>query len=273
MPGIEELYPMGMEAARKASDRFADQEMMADLQNKLPEDVRFSGIYGLLPWLGYSRPPADQGNPDHEYRASISNTVGGIPGNRYLPTRSSTGKTGIVLGAYHPERAEKPLNPASLTPWNELLVEGGFPELGPGNVVTNQLGSEYLDRLGLTERRHNTPSVISHELTHRATDDTIPMIQDLLSYVEGSEEFDAQEKEFIASSINSRRINEFLTQNIGDLVNEPGSTPGLSFRLLNKALRNFLTPQKQEQYGVRIPTPAAKPQDLGPEKWFDRFFR
>ncbi len=68
-------------------------------------------------------------------------------------------------------------------------------------------------------------------------------------------------------------INEFLTQNIGDLVNEPGSTPGLSFRLLNKAYRNFLTPQKQEQYGVRIPTPAAKPQDLGPEKWFDRFFR
>jgi len=273
MAGIEDLYPMGMDAARRASDQFADQEMMADTQNKLPEDARFSGAYGLLPWLGYSRPPADQGNPDHEYRARIANTAGGIAGNRYLPTKSNTGKTGVNLGAYHTERPGKPLRPSSLKPWNELLEETGSPEFGPSDVVLNQLGSEYLDMLGLTEETSGSPTVISHELTHRATDETIPMLQDLLSYVEGADEFDADEKEFITYAITSNSGNEALSRELGNLAAEPGSSPGMYLSLVDKAMRNFLSPQKQEKYGVRIPTPAAKPPDLGPERWFDRFLR
>jgi hypothetical protein len=272
MPGIEELYPMGVEAARKASDQFADQEMMADIQNKLPEDARFSGLYGLLPWLGYSRPPADQENPDNEYRARIANTAGGIPGNRYVS--SDRGKEmGISLGAYLPERPEKPIRPSSLKPWNDLLIEAGSPELGSGDIVFNQLGSDYLDKLGLTKMQGAPERIIPHELTHRATDKTIPMIQDLLSYVESSEEFDAQEKEFIAQAITGHGANEALSRAMDNQMTKPGATPSLSLRLVDKAMRNFLTPQKQEQYGVRIPTPAAKPQDLGPTRGLDRFFR
>jgi len=263
---------MGIEAAKKASDQFADQEMMADIQNKLPEDARFSGLYGLLPWLGYSRPPADQENPDNEYRARIANTAGGIPGNKYIAKYRGE-DLGITMGSYFPERPEKPILPSDLKPWNDLLAEVGSPEFGHSDVAWNQLGSEYLDSLGLTELEGSPNRVIPHELTHRATDKTIPMIQDLLSYVEGSEEFDVQEKEFIAQAITGHNANEALSEAIDKLFVEPGSTASLSLRLVDKAMRNFLTPQKQEQYGVRIPTPAAKPQDLGPEKWFDRFFR
>lgn len=264
---------MGMEAARKASDQFADQEMMADIQNKLPEDARFSGLYGLLPWLGYSRPPADQGNPDNEYRTRIANTVGGIRGNKYVSRNNGKEIVGTTLGVYYPERPEKPIRPNALKPWNDLLAESGSPEFGHSDVALNELGSEYLARLGLTEMQGSPERIINHELTHRATDKTIPMIQDLLSYVESSEEFDAQEKEFIAQAITGHNANEALSEAIDKLLVEPGSTASLSLRLVDKAMRNFLTPQKQEQYGVRIPTPAAKPQDLGPEKWFDRFFR
>jgi hypothetical protein len=260
--GIPGLFtPEELALARVAGRQFADQEMMADVQNRIPANSRFSGIYGLLPYLGYTRPPADQKNPDQDYRARIKNTVGGVEGNNVILEYFDNGQTTTTLGGYNPERPEYPVRPSQLENWNKLLRKIGTPEFASSDVAMNALSPKYREQLGLKGLSGTSQQIMMHELTHRATDKTIPMIQDFLSYVNSSEEFDESQKKLINETIVDHKSNEGLSREIDNLMGNPEATPSQSLVLIDEAMRNFLTPQKQKQYGVRLPTPAAVPRE------------
>lgn len=236
------------ESARKASDQFADQESMGDNQSKLPENARFSGVAGLLPWMGYTRPPSGEENLDPAFRAIIHNTAGGLSGGEYWRRGDSA-----PMGAYNLE-AGVSKEDEDLMAWNEKLTSIGSTELGPGELVLNQLDPRRLSNW----KGNKATEVINHELTHRGTDRTSDMIKDLLSYVKSTDSFDDFEKESIEFAI-SRGGNEILASQMSELNTDPSAKPGLYVRLVDDAMRKFLTPEKQKEYGVRIPTPAAKP--------------
>jgi len=260
--GIPGLFtPEELALARVAGRQFSDQEMMADVQNRIPANSRFSGIYGLLPYLGYTRPPADQKNPDQDYRARIKNIAGGVEGNNIILTRYDNGETKATFGSYYPERSEYPVDPSKLENWKRLTQTIGAPEFAESDVVINALSPKYLEQLGLEGLPGTSQQIMMHELTHRAVDKTTPMIQDLLSYVNSSDEFNKSQKKLINKTIVDYESNEGLSREIDRLMENPEATPSQSLVLIDEAMRNFLTPQKQKQYGVRLPTPAAVPRE------------
>lgn len=261
MPGIEDLYPMGLEAARKASDQMADQDMMGDSQNKLPANARFSGTAGLLPWVGYTRPPSGQPNPDNDFRAKVQNVAGGRSGRSIL----RSGKGAPIMGQY---LLENPKEGSDLdTLGNALLLEIGADTLQPGEIWFNELPSEMLQRLGADLRPEE---IINHELTHRSTDKTTQMMVDFMEFVRSSGDFDTYEKERIDYLVNRSSGNEKLAQEMGDLSKGKDSKVGSSVALMDKAFREFLTPDKQEMYGIRLPVPAAQPKEAEQKSWWQR---
>ena len=272
MPGIEELYPMGMEAARKASDQFADQEMMADVQRRIKDpDNRFGGVYGLLPHLGYTRGEG----------ATYRNVMGGTTGRAKVGT--STSRT---LGLYQQEDDD---DGVTYGLFSDLLEEQGLDRMAPGEFAFNMLNKDSPEMEAET---------IFHEFTHRALDPSSKLGKDFMAHIEGSEDLIETQKNSLKSAFTDHATQEniasvydttdniFLYSDIDEntetrksLFDIQKKINRIDIKNLTREFQKFLTPEKQEEHGIRLPVPAAVPQDLGPEivsediRGLDRFFR
>jgi hypothetical protein len=236
------------EAARKASDQFADQESMGDIQSKLPETARFSGSSGLLPWIGYTRNPSGVETLDPEFRARIKNSVGGKSGaSAYLKNKG--GVMGLTAGQYYKEGSSDKANTDIV---DKILADAGSDPLSQGEIWMNSLPSELLLANGAY---HAPPEVLNHELTHRATDSTSAMMSDFLEFVGVSSELSSQEKEDISESVSGGK-REALADEMQALSLTTSPEVSLSKRGLpseqrylpavDKAMKLFLPPKSKK---------------------------
>jgi len=261
---VESLTPE-QRAAFDASIEFGDQEYMGEVQRKLPPERRFGGEFGLMSALGY-------GKGTNEDRAQIRNytTRGqGLPNLLGAYSKSMRG-LGLSDEDFDPTRRN------ALEKAKALQFMGTPPDRdergGKGVSVFMPVGDNEEERAYASKKgymsegeRFTYPRTVVHELTHRGFDS--PAFIDFLEetgrnrgrplssilehkYIDSAEDSNVAYDEMFRYDRNSDK---------GDFRNLQGKQD--EYRQLQSEFKEWLTPEKQEQYGVRLPVPAAEPVD------------
>jgi len=233
---MRRLYPMGLEAARKASDELADQEMMAEVQRQLPEELRFGGKYGLLSALGY------YGDGDRAGIKAFFTPEGGLP---------------RVAGEYIPPDSTKPYL-VDTTSVLEFVDPSNPPRRGKDVTVfhgslgrsSRPMEREYMSPEGFkssTGEIASLPRMIAHELQHKGFDS--PVVRRFL------------EERGETPVMPPRRQHDFI-----DAANNPEAPFARSLNLPRyddfiEELTEFITPEVAEEYGVRMPIRSLPPKE------------
>jgi len=233
-------------AAFDASVEFGDQEYMGEVQRKLPPESRFGGEFGLMSALGY-------GKGTNEDRAQIRNytTRGrGLPNILGLYSTSMRG-----LG-----RADEEFDPTRRTPLEksraiEYMSTPPDRDAAGGKGVsvfhpigTNEAERAYASKDGFVDdgKRHTYPNTVAHELTHKGFNS--PAFLDFLEETGRNR----------GRPLSARQEHRYLDQLISEVPNRMVLD---DYSKLQNEFRNWLTPEKQEKYGIRLPVPAAEPVD------------
>lgn len=234
-------------AAFDASVEFGDQEYMGEVQRKSPPELRFGGEFGIMSALGY-------GKGTNEDRAQIRNytTRGrGLPSIAGLYSKSMRG-----LGLSDEDYDFKRRTPLEKSRAIEYM--GGPPDRdaagGKGVSVFHPIGTNAEERAYASKEgyinskgeRVDYPTTVAHELTHKGFDS--PAFLDFLEETgrnKGRPLSPKQEHRYIDKSpyaVNNRMVQD-------------------DYRKLMGAFKEWLTPEKQQQYGIRLPVPAVQPKD------------
>ena len=283
------------ELARQAFEQLADQEMLADVYNRLNPNVAPGGIFGLLPYLGQSR---DGG-------ARFKN-VTVIPGSMYNPG---------YKGVYKLEGVE---NTSGRVPsYDQLLMDRGMEPLEPGEIMLQQftpsvVGSQFTDVEAAKDELFGNPvrpgirppaeaATLTHEFVHRGFNSA--MYRDFADWAK--ENLSEEDAEIIRKPLERGTYNEDLAYTIGRLARSPrGESPeeayddGTYYRYgdrhlgiktkkelhsefvedletIDKGLREFLTPERQQRYNLRMPIrslPPEQPEQGMLQSVLDRIF-
>jgi hypothetical protein len=285
---LKKLYPQGIDAARKASRQMADEEFWTEVNNRLPPDSRFGGLYGLLPHLGLG---------SGENRAKVGMyTVRPELIDRQDPESGNYTRTN--LGGYYLPSDNKEDATGKDAAFNRLLQFIGEESArgeGPNVFQTfeNTEGArKYRDTTieGVKRPREygDEPGgfnqALIHETAHRGMDS--PAMRDFLmeKYAERDQrvredrdknEGNAYSKATILEDyryLDPYKIKE-IAPSKGPLIStynehemwsgqfdkyNSGSKKNL--QQLQDEFKRWLTPEKAERYGIRLPTPSAKPK-------------
>ena len=280
--GIEDLLDdISAEEARAASEAMADIEFEDEIQTRLPEDLRYGGLYGLMSYLGMQG-QGDQG------RAIIK--------PKGMPRREEGQRTTNIYGSYYLPEADADRIAERIDQGIGLdFYQGSYPrpdEIRYFQATDSDLrdrGGEILDGIegyGGYGGPDDVSNTINHELVHRAQ--SLPFLEDRLKDLE-IEMLDEDLSVSQLSRLRSEyeRLNDFVGRDhyyLDALADKYPNTPeerreraenteiygrypigGNEIRLrdlkkLQDDTRNYLTPEKQEELGVRLPIPAAKPK-------------
>lgn len=276
---MEVMDEREQELIRQASDQFADQEMMADVYNRLNQNVAPGGIFGLLPYLGQSR---DGG--------ARFRTVVAVPGSLYDPN---------YRGVYRREGVED--TSGRVPSYDQVLIDRGMEPLQQGEIFLQQYAPSVVskkesarkDYFGNPVRPGVGPpaeaEVLTHEFVHRSFDS--PMYRDFADWAK--ENLSAREAYIIGKPLRRGTYNEDLAYTIGRLARSPsGESPEEAYddgsyyryedrhlgmdkkelhsmfveelKIIDRGLREFLTPLRQDIYGIRMPIrslPPEKPEE------------
>jgi hypothetical protein len=270
--------PEALKLARKASLQMMDIEHIIEMQNRLPEESRFGGEYGLLSAMGYAGDYPQTG--ENARIGSFGEFTG--EGGEYLAR-----KRGTLLGLYTPKAStQEHMSTDALS--RQTLLEGREPGklhyYVNRDVIGGLLEQEDLPRELAPVR---IADILSHELLHRGTD-VLPL-KDLEEFAnEKAEEFGWKWPETrrnyqraaivfrdIQKTVGEHEFTDFLKRfNLGggDIEKLSRSDRDLAHRLTaaDSVLREFLTPERQEEYGLRLIDRASKPKE---EKGIGAFFQ
>jgi len=247
---LDSLTPEQREAF-DASVEFGDQEYMGEVQRKLPPETRFGGEFGLLSALGY-------GKGTNEDRAGIKQVYSPNGG---LPT---------VLGEYLP-RDSSDSNKDFGQEIRGLAYMGGQPPVRGKDIsvfhplAQSQAEAQYASPEGIFASGdfNRYPETVAHELTHKGF--MSPAFLDFLKETgrnKGKAYSADQQHYFITASENENVEYDDalkLDRNKDDFKNLRNKQKG--YRTVLNEFKEWLTPERQEQYGVRLPVPAAEPVD------------
>ena len=257
---MRRLYPMGVEEAQKASEEFGNQEMMAEIQRKLPERLRFGGEFGLPSALGYGK--------DADSRAQIRNytstgSTGGIPTILGEYSKSARG-LGITPEYYKKIKERRKIDPLMDSPLIKYI--SGKPDFdsatgAEGVSVFQPLGRSPMERAFNTKEgftdirggRHTQAGTIAHELTHKFFDS--PAFLDFLKETgrnQGKPFTLAGDHRYI-ESVQPVDEAQIAAPAFRALAQE-------DYRELLDDFKQWATPEKQEKYGIRLPIEATKPE-------------
>ena len=244
---MDDLYPMGFDEARKASREQVDTEYMAELQNKLPPELRFGGEFGLMSALGYGK--------DADSRAQIRNytTRGrGLPSILGAFTKSPRGlgvtpEEAIERNYLEPSALEKSRNIEYMSSPPDRDITGGKGISVFHPIGTNEAERAYASKEGYLSdgKRYTYPETVAHELSHIAFDS--PAFLD-----------------FVADSKRNRghpfsaELEHYFIDSVSGGADSPKARE--RYAKLNEDFKQWLTPEKQKKYGVRLPIPAAQPR-------------
>lgn len=264
--GIESLLPEGYptDEDRAASEAMLDVEFQMENQARLPEDLRYGGLYGLLSYLG----AMGQGD---DAEADIRSMGMARPGE--------TQQYGGALGEYYPPNTTK----LDVADYLNTLGDRSLPYYGgeapkPDQVRFFQSTDPFTrEEAGERMRRSgpggiggidDVPKYIAHELIHRAAN--LPFLKDLLGTL------DPESEEY--KDLNKLIRNDHYY--IKALDRKYGTTPGdkrdiriygdqgtydtqkklRQLRGVQDTIRGYLTPERQKELGIRLPIPATEPK-------------
>jgi len=281
--------PEALALARKASEQMADHEFIVDKQYPLPPEAQFGGILGTVSGIGYG------GDFPQTGKMATIRSMGGLSADKdrryktkYGVHTSDTFKhLGAILGQYVP----KDIPP-------EVMKKFDFnpdfqPGIAPGSV------HYYKNRDMLTDlaKDIDTPEqadryiayVIDHELFHRGVD-VLPIDalekyasqkvnelsfmerrpnrpnKDLSKYIHA--------KRFFQNLNFSKNANQFMdheyTRVLQKVIDPAEKKEPLQegdekklreLAAADEIMREFFTPERQEQYQIRLPTRSAEPKE------------
>ena len=275
---MEVMDEREQELIRQASDQFADQEMMADVYNRLNQNVAPGGIFGLLPYLGQSR---DGG--------ARFRTVVAVPGSLYDPN---------YKGVYRREGVED--TSGRVPSYDQVLIDRGMEPLQQGEIFLQQYAPSVVRNkesvFGKPVRPGVGPpgeaEVLTHEFVHRSFDS--PMYRDFADWAK--ENLSKRDADIIEKPLRRSSYNEDLAYTIGRLARSPrGESPEEAYddgpynryedrhlgiktkkelhsefvedlETIDRGLREFLTPLRQDIYGIRMPIRSLPPEEPEQEK-------
>jgi len=241
--GIPGLFtPDELALARAASSMFADQEMMADVYNRVDPDYRPGGKYGTLSGMGA------QDARFKTYMAGKGDPV------------ATTGEDQILLGAYFPPQEG----------YDEVIRDerGSLP---PESQVLATQGTEPMrvDEIYMLQRTDRGPEeqtrvagTLMHEMVHRAA--AQPFYKDMIEWAEGQ----VKQGNLSPSDVDALRMGQ--TERYADKVGigargnpEGRYIPTRDLERIGELIREFMTPERQEMYGVRVPVESEPPIEKG----------
>ena len=278
--GIEDLLRDALsEEARAASEQMADIEFEDDVQNRLPEDLRYGGLYGLLSYLGM------QGQGDQEGSQSRRAVIK----PKGMPRPGEDQRASTFLGSYYLPEA----NPDRLAMNVDRTMgldfyQGSYPN--PDEIRYFQSTSPRARELGVGGL-DEVSDTVAHELFHRGQ--SLPFLKDMLEEV--NQKMDLADRDSMMGRVKYERLKDERSrlrnlvrkghyyldaldkknpttsedkQRRDDLLDIYGYYPiGLDrtrlkeLEALQDDIGNYLTPEKQKELGVRLPTPAAEPKE------------
>ena len=241
--GIPGLFtPDELALARAASSMFADQEMMADVYNRIDPDYRPGGKYGTLAGMGAQN----------------------VRFKTYLQDKGdpvvTTGDGQVLLGAYFPPQEG----------YDEVIRDerGSLP---PESQVLATQGTEPMrvDEIYMLQRTDRGPEeqtrvagTLMHEMVHRAA--AQPFYKDMIEWAEGQ----VEQGNLSPSDVDALRMGQ--TERYADKVGigargnpEGRYIPTRDLERIGELIREFMTPERQEMYGVRVPVESEPPIEKG----------
>jgi len=266
------------EEARAASEQMADFEFEREVQDRLPEDLQYGGIFGLLPYLGMQ----GQGNQEGSLgRRAVIKPKG-------MPMGGDEQRTSNMAGSYYLPEADADSLARKIDRTMGLdFYQGSYPQ--PDEIRYFQSTSPEARELGIGGL-DEVADTVSHELFHRGQ--SLPFLEDMLDEV--NQEMDLADRDSVEGRVEYKRLKDKRSrlrklvreghyyldalakknpitsedkQSRDDLFDIYGYYPigADKMRLeelesLQDDIRNYLTPEKQKELGVRLPTPAAKPK-------------
>jgi hypothetical protein len=278
--GIEDLLRDALsEEARAASEQMADIEFEDEVQTRLPEDLRYGGLYGLMSYLGM------QGQGDQEGSQSRRAVIK----PKGMPMRGEDQRVSTSLGSYYFPDAD----PDSLARRVDRTMgldfyQGSYPQ--PDEIRYFQSTSPRARELGVGGL-DEVSDTVAHELFHRGQ--SLPFLKDMLEEV--NQKMDLADRDSVMGRVKYERLKDERSrlrnlvreghyyldalakknpidsedkQRRDDLLDIYGYYPiGSDKRRLEELealqddIGNYLTPEKQKELGVRLPTPAAEPKE------------
>ena len=278
--GIEDLLRDALsEEARAASEQMADIEFEDEVQTRLPEDLRYGGLYGLMSYLGM------QGQGDQEGSQSRRAVIK----PKGMPKPGEDQRASTFLGSYYLPEA----NPDRLAMNVDRTMgldfyQGSYPN--PDEIRYFQSTSPRARELGVGGL-DEVSDTVAHELFHRGQ--SLPFLKDMLEEV--NQKMDLADRDSVMGRVKYERLKDERSrlrnlvrkghyyldaldkknpttsedkQRRDDLLDIYGYYPiGLDrtrleeLEALQDDIGNYLTPEKQKELGVRLPTPAAKPKE------------
>jgi len=256
-----ELSQEERDAMRRASEEMAEAEYIMEVQNRLPEALRFGGEYGIMSALGYGK---------GDDRADITS---------YVPKNDRAILS--ILGQYMPEYAPDEYvqkNNAKFSKVADYVSEppkqGGITALLPTSAEEAQ--TKY--REGTVERGDSPTPVgydrtIAHELTHRGFDNPVvaAALRDFLDrnppsmFDSDNKVYDTSDARRILKNLTStsqqhRFIDEIQPEVAEDRMARRGRKDA---RLLDRIIRDFMSREenKQKYPNVYLPTPSAQAEE------------
>tara|TARA_R110002072_G_scaffold61642_10_gene154991 strand:- start:4586 stop:6799 length:2214 start_codon:yes stop_codon:yes gene_type:complete len=263
---MSRLYPMGLEEARKASQEFADQEMMADVYRRTDPLVNPSGELGILPYIGATRPSTYEEGPA-KYKTLVVGPT----------TPHHSGIAAVYYGKGNPVNEENEVvKSTGYDLPSQALIEQGFSPLKPEEIYLQQFTPDYLDARIQTEKRKGVQpadleerradpvfkdpaATLLHEFFHRAVDS--PWYPEFQKFTE--ENLSMDDVEAVNFPKQSRANNENMADTIDEAARSNSEASPYNKQRLKRidgALREFFTPERQEIYGVRLPLQASQPE-------------
>ena len=250
------------EEARLASELLGDQEMLADIYRRVDPSVNPGGEYGLLPAIGQSR---DGGARYKGINVDVGDSYVTGQFGSYLREKNPVDEEGYVYS----ERQGFPFS-------SQLLMEQGMDPMKPGEIYFQQFSKDVQPFKNTSrEQIENPADTLIHEFFHRAVD--APWFDEFADWAENeasgswgttmpSTREAARTIRSLASSIEKEQS---FANTLDDTARGEAETNQYSTDVANqkklvsmdKALRAFFTPERQEKYGLRLPLKATVPEE------------
>jgi hypothetical protein len=241
--GIPGLFtPDELALARAASSMFADQEMMADVYNRVDPDYRPGGKYGTLSGMGAQ---------DARFKTYLKGKGDPV---------ATTGEGQVLLGSYFPPQEGY-----------DEVIRNERGNLTPESQVLAMQGSEPMrvDEIYMLQRTDRGPEeqasvagTLMHEMVHRAA--AQPFYKDMIEWAEGQ----VEQGKLSPSDVDALRMGQ--TERYADKVGigsrgnpEGRYIPTRDIERIGELIREFMTPDRQEMYGVRVPVESEPPIEKG----------
>lgn len=252
------------EAAKKASQELMDYELMQGVFNRIPAEARPGGKYGLIAGFGYA------GDYPTKGRVTTPKQFGQkLPGESSPSIRTSG--TQRVAGFYNTPGYDPNID--SINRSKGLFPLGNFPE---GDDVYYQ-DILFPEQYGRHVTNHPDQTIM-HEFFHRGA--TMLPLYDLRRYAwkkgdEDSEEVFGKMIAFRDGGKGQHYLLEAVDAYVAAEGDESKLPTNLKSRLdkiekANEVVREFMTPEKQKELGLRMPLQETKPKKEG---MFDRLLK